>query len=94
MALLTYVAGTVIPMSGWLQTYANETATQQPPLDLDDMFEFPAVVNSINRSTDNRAPNHYLPFDPIGAQHPGIMALSGHTPAAAVGRPSRGCKLG
>ena len=26
--------------------------------------------------------NRCLPFDPIGAQHPGIVVLSRHTPAA------------
>ena len=41
-----------------------------------------AVVNSIDRSAENRAPNRCLPFDGIGAQHPGIVGLSGHTPAA------------
>ena len=41
-----------------------------------------AVVNSIDRSTEDRAPNRCLPFDGIGARHPGIVALSGHTPAA------------
>ena len=40
------------------------------------------VVNSIDRSTEDRAPNRCLPFDGIGAWHPGIVALSGHTPAA------------
>ena len=41
-----------------------------------------AVVNSIDRSTGNRTSNRCLPFDGIGARHPGIVALSGHTPAA------------
>ena len=41
--------------------------------------KFLAVVNSIDRSTENRAPNHCLPFDGIGAWHPGIVASSGHT---------------
>ena len=40
-----------------------------------------AVVNSIDRSTGNRTSNRCLPFDGIGARHPGIVALSGHTPA-------------
>ena len=40
----------------------------------------PAVVNSIDRSTEDRAPNRCLPFEGIGARHPGIVALSGHTP--------------
>ena len=30
-----------------------------------------AVVNSIDRSTEDRAPNRCLPFDGIGARHPG-----------------------
>ena len=30
-----------------------------------------AVVNSIDRSTKDRAPNRCLPFDGIGARHPG-----------------------
>ena len=38
--------------------------------------------NSIDCSTEDRAPNRCLPFDGIGARHPGIVALSGHTPAA------------
>ena len=41
-----------------------------------------AVVNSIDRSTEDRAPNRCLPFDGIGARHHGIVASSGHTPAA------------
>ena len=41
----------------------------------------PAVVNSIDRSTENRAPNRCLPFDGIGARHPGIVASSGNTTA-------------
>ena len=32
-----------------------------------------AVVNSIDRSMENRAPNRCLPFDGIGARHPGIV---------------------
>ena len=47
----------------------------------DEPFCFIAVVNSIDRSTDNKAPDHCLPFDGIGAQHPGIVVLSGYTPA-------------
>ena len=43
---------------------------------------FTVVVNSIDRSTENKAPNRCLPFDPIGARHPGIVVLSRHTPAA------------
>ena len=31
---------------------------------------FPAVVNSIDHSTENRAPNRCLPFDGIGARDP------------------------
>ena len=42
---------------------------------------FTAVVNSIDRSTENRAPNRCLPFDGIGARHPGIVASSGNTTA-------------
>ena len=30
-----------------------------------------AVVNSIDRSTEHRAPIRCLPFDGIGARHPG-----------------------
>ena len=45
-------------------------------------YHVTAVVNSIDRSTEDRAPNRCLPFDGIGARHPGIVALSGHTPAA------------
>ena len=30
-----------------------------------------AVVNLIDRSTENRAPNRCLPFDGIGARHSG-----------------------
>ena len=41
-----------------------------------------AVVNSIDRSTEDRTPNYCLPFDGTGARHPGIVALSGHTHAA------------
>ena len=40
-----------------------------------------AVVNSIDHSMEDRAPNRCLPFDGIGARHPSIVALSGHTPA-------------
>ena len=43
---------------------------------------FTVVVNSIDCSTENKAPNRCLPFDPIGARHPGIVVLSRHTPAA------------
>ena len=43
--------------------------------------DVPAVVNSIDRSTENRAPIRCLPFDGIGARHPGIVALSGDTTA-------------
>ena len=32
---------------------------------------FTAVVNSIDRSTEDRAPNLCLPFDGIGVRHPG-----------------------
>ena len=41
--------------------------------------EVTAVVNSIDRSAENRAPNRCLPFDGIGAWHPGIVASSGYT---------------
>ena len=41
-----------------------------------------AVVNSIDRSTEDRTPNCCLPFDGIGARHPSIVALSGHTSTA------------
>ena len=42
---------------------------------------FPAVVNSIDRSTEDRTSNCCLPFDGTGARHPGIVVLSGHTHA-------------
>ena len=46
------------------------------------LFSLTAVVNSIDHSTEDRAPNRCLPFDGIGARHPGIVVLSGHTPTA------------
>ena len=36
----------------------------------DLVVELTAVVNSIDRSTENRAPNRCLLFDGIGARHP------------------------
>jgi hypothetical protein len=36
-----------------------------------------AVVISIDRFPENRAPNRCLPFDRIGARHPGTVVLSG-----------------
>ena len=38
------------------------------------------VVNSTDRSPENRAPDYCLPFDPFKAWHPGIVASSGNGP--------------
>ena len=44
---------------------------------IDQVAPIDTVVNSIDRSAENRTPNRCLLFDGIGAWHPGIVASSG-----------------
>ena len=51
--------------AGWKSAIPDHWDPEDPKADVT------AVVNSIDRSTEDRAPNRCLPFDGIGARHPG-----------------------
>ena len=59
------------PLTYLEMTVVHQRVSKKASERLQIVSEITAVVNSIDRSTEDRAPNRCLPFDGIGARHPG-----------------------